>query len=56
MINLQTLSGVSLAVGCQYILASIGYSWAFVLTAAFPFAAFCITMAIRVTPQGHLIV
>lgn len=66
-----TLSGALLAVGCQYFLQAVGYSWAFIFTACFPFigesldrlswmpewiAAFCLIAAIRVTPQGHLIV
>ncbi|CAD5225055.1 unnamed protein product [Bursaphelenchus okinawaensis] len=51
-----TCSGITLAIGCQYLLGAIGYTWAFIFAAAFPFIAFIITTAIRVTPQGHLIV
>uniref|UniRef100_A0A7E4W570 MFS domain-containing protein n=1 Tax=Panagrellus redivivus TaxID=6233 RepID=A0A7E4W570_PANRE len=51
-----TLSGIVLSVGCQNLLSVIGYSWTFIVTAAFPFTAFLITSAIRVTPQGHLII
>ena len=51
-----TLSGIVLAIGSEYFLQAIGYGWAFVLTAGFPFIAFLLTSAIRITPQGHLIV
>lgn len=51
-----TLSGIVLAIGSEYFLHSIGYNWAFILTACFPFIAFLLTSAIRITPQGHLIV
>ncbi|KAI6213823.1 hypothetical protein M3Y94_00197400 [Aphelenchoides besseyi] len=51
-----TLSGATLAIGCQHFLQVVGYSWAFVITAIFPFIAFGLTVAIRITPQGHLIV
>ncbi|KAH7730570.1 major facilitator superfamily transporter [Aphelenchoides avenae] len=51
-----TFSGILLAVGSQYFLQLIGYGWAFVITAVFPFTAFLLTSAIRITPQGHLIV
>uniref|UniRef100_A0A915MUP7 Uncharacterized protein n=1 Tax=Meloidogyne javanica TaxID=6303 RepID=A0A915MUP7_MELJA len=53
---LWTLSGIVLAIGSEYFLHSIGYNWAFILTACFPFIAFLLTSAIRITPQGHLIV
>uniref|UniRef100_A0A183BL18 MFS domain-containing protein n=1 Tax=Globodera pallida TaxID=36090 RepID=A0A183BL18_GLOPA len=52
----KTLSGVMLAIGSEYLLQFIGYNWAFICTAAFPFVAFLLTSAIRITPQGHLIV
>ncbi|KAL3118534.1 hypothetical protein niasHT_000299 [Heterodera trifolii] len=51
-----TLSGIALAIGSEFFLQSIGYNWAFLGTAAFPFVAFLLTSAIRITPQGHLIV
>ncbi|KAI1707395.1 major facilitator superfamily domain-containing protein [Ditylenchus destructor] len=51
-----TLSGIVLAIGSEFFLQYIGYNWAFLITAAFPFTAFILTSAIRVTPQGHLIV
>jgi len=51
-----TLSGILLSIGSEYFLESIGYNWAFIFTAAFPFTAFLLTSAIRITPQGHLIV
>uniref|UniRef100_A0A915P856 Major facilitator superfamily (MFS) profile domain-containing protein n=1 Tax=Meloidogyne floridensis TaxID=298350 RepID=A0A915P856_9BILA len=51
-----SLSGIVLAIGSEYFLHSIGYNWAFILTACFPFIAFLLTSAIRITPQGHLIV
>lgn len=51
-----TLSGVFLAIGSENLLQIIGYKWAFICTAGFPFVAFILTSAIRITPHGHLIV
>ncbi|MFH4978197.1 hypothetical protein AB6A40_004906 [Gnathostoma spinigerum] len=50
-----TISAVFLAVGCQYLLLKVGYSYAFLITAAFPFIAFLITSSIGWTPQGNRI-
>jgi len=49
-----TLSGIVLTIGCQYMLQAIGYTWAFVLTALFPFTACLLTLVVRV--RGNLIV
>jgi MFS family permease len=51
-----TLSGILLSISTSSLLSIIGYNWAFIISAAFPFTAFVITSAIRVTPQGHLII
>lgn len=32
-----TLSGIVLTVGSEYLLERIGYNWAFIITAVFPF-------------------
>uniref|UniRef100_A0A915DL14 Uncharacterized protein n=1 Tax=Ditylenchus dipsaci TaxID=166011 RepID=A0A915DL14_9BILA len=56
LIVATTLSGILLALSSEYLLKYIGYNWAFMATAAFPFIAFILTSAIRITPQGHLIV
>ncbi|WKY12148.1 hypothetical protein Q1695_003603 [Nippostrongylus brasiliensis] len=50
-----TCSGVLLSIISQYYLTSIGYTWLFIVTAAFPFLAFVVTSQIHLTPQGHLI-
>lgn len=50
-----TCSGVLLSVVSQYYLTSIGYTWLFIVTAAFPFTAFLVTSLIHLTPQGHKI-
>uniref|UniRef100_A0AC34FIZ9 Uncharacterized protein n=1 Tax=Panagrolaimus sp. ES5 TaxID=591445 RepID=A0AC34FIZ9_9BILA len=51
-----TLSGILLSVSTSSLLSIIGYNWTFIISAAFPFTAFAITSAIRITPQGHLII
>uniref|UniRef100_A0A914XWI3 Uncharacterized protein n=1 Tax=Panagrolaimus superbus TaxID=310955 RepID=A0A914XWI3_9BILA len=51
-----TLSGILLSISTSSLLSIIGYNWTFIISAAFPFTAFMITSAIRITPQGHLII
>ncbi|KJH53709.1 hypothetical protein DICVIV_00138 [Dictyocaulus viviparus] len=50
-----TLSGILLSIISEFFLISIGYTWLFVITAAFPFTAFLATSMIQKTPQGSLI-
>ncbi|CAJ0960674.1 unnamed protein product, partial [Mesorhabditis belari] len=50
-----TLSGSVLSIASQYWLPEIGYSWAFIITACFPFCAFILTSTIQVTRHGHYI-
>ncbi|KAK5982649.1 hypothetical protein GCK32_018634 [Trichostrongylus colubriformis] len=50
-----TCSGILLSVISQFYLTTIGYTWLFIFTAAFPFVAFLVTSSIHYTPQGRLI-
>ncbi|KIH48228.1 hypothetical protein ANCDUO_21705 [Ancylostoma duodenale] len=50
-----TCSGIILSIVSQYYLTTIGYTWLFIMTAAFPFIAFVVTSLIHRTPQGGLI-
>ncbi|KAK0411143.1 hypothetical protein QR680_005508 [Steinernema hermaphroditum] len=50
-----TVSGIVLSAGSQYLLQDLGYHWAFIITAAFPFTAFILTAMITFTPQGYRI-
>uniref|UniRef100_A0AC35UBU3 MFS domain-containing protein n=1 Tax=Rhabditophanes sp. KR3021 TaxID=114890 RepID=A0AC35UBU3_9BILA len=47
-----TLSGIALALSTQFLLADLGYTWAFILVSAFPFTAFILTLLLHLTPQG----
>uniref|UniRef100_A0A1I7Y5J4 MFS domain-containing protein n=1 Tax=Steinernema glaseri TaxID=37863 RepID=A0A1I7Y5J4_9BILA len=50
-----TVSGILLSAGSQYLLQDLGYHWAFIITAAFPFTAFLLTAMVTFTPQGYRI-
>ncbi|KAI6200112.1 Transporter, major facilitator family protein [Aphelenchoides besseyi] len=50
-----TLSGATLAIGCQHFLQVVGYSWAFVITAIFPFIV-CSLVNEIVLPVGEQLV
>ncbi|CAJ0590220.1 unnamed protein product [Cylicocyclus nassatus] len=47
-----TCSGIMLSFVSEYYLATIGYTYLFIITALFPFTAFIITSLIHRTPQG----
>ncbi|CAJ0570059.1 unnamed protein product, partial [Mesorhabditis spiculigera] len=48
-------SGTILSIASEYWLPLIGYNWAFIITAAFPFTAFVLTSTIQYTKHGHYI-
>ncbi|CAB3397856.1 unnamed protein product [Caenorhabditis bovis] len=51
-----TLSGILLSAVSEFYLKSIGYTYLFITTAAFPFCAFIIISCIQYTPQGNRVV
>ncbi|KAL3984890.1 Major Facilitator Superfamily protein [Acanthocheilonema viteae] len=50
-----TLSAVFLAVGCEYVLAVVGYTFSFIITAVLAFIAFLLAITMQRTARGHLI-
>ncbi|KAM3717512.1 Oxalate:formate antiporter [Dirofilaria immitis] len=50
-----TLSAVLLAVGCEYVLTVVGYTFAFLITAILAFIAFLLAITMRCTARGHFI-
>uniref|UniRef100_A0A8R1Y4I6 Major facilitator superfamily (MFS) profile domain-containing protein n=1 Tax=Onchocerca volvulus TaxID=6282 RepID=A0A8R1Y4I6_ONCVO len=50
-----TLSAILLAIGCEYVLAIVGYTFAFLITAILAFIAFILAITIQCTARAHFI-
>ncbi|CAG9531221.1 unnamed protein product [Cercopithifilaria johnstoni] len=50
-----TLSAVLLAIGCEYVLTVVGYTFSFLITAVLGFIAFLLAITMQRTTRGHFI-